>query len=78
MTGAFISEQFAKIFNRPMLLSRDAIRAGVYPAFYTYQNAERDFGYKPKRTFRQGIEDMVDYYVKEGLLEVRERFIDKR
>ena len=78
MTGAFISEQFAKIFNRPMLLSRDAIRAGVYPAFYTYQNAERDLGYKPKRTFREGIEDMVDYYEKENLLEVNERFIDKR
>ena len=77
-TGAFISEWFAKIFNQPMLLSRDAIRAGVYPQFYTYQNAESDLGYKPKRTFRQGIEDMVDYYEKENLLEVTERFIDKR
>ena len=76
--GAFFSEQYAKVFNKPMLLSVDAVRAAPYPLFYTSQNAIRDLGYNPKRSFRQAIEDMVDYYEREGLLEAKGRFIDKR
>lgn len=78
MAGAFISEQYAILFNQPMLLSRDAVRAGVYPAFYTYQNAYQDLGYKPKRTFKQAVVDMLDYYIKHNLLQSNGRWIDKR
>jgi len=76
--GAFFSEAYARLFNKPMLLSSDAIRAGGYPYYYTYENARRDLGYEPKRTFRMAIGDMVDYYIKEGLMETQTRFIDKR
>ncbi len=76
--GAFFSEGFARLFNKPMLLSRDAIRAGGYPYYYTSENAQRDLGYQPKRTFRTAITDMIDYYTREGLMETHTRFIDKR
>jgi dihydroflavonol-4-reductase len=78
MAGAMLSEWYAKTFNKPMLLSCDAVRAGQYPAFYTSANAIRDLGYKPKRTFRQGVEDMVDYYKLHHLFEMKGRYIDKR
>jgi nucleoside-diphosphate-sugar epimerase len=76
--AGFTNEKYATLFNQPMLLSTDAIRAGTHPYYYTSQNASSDLGYKPKRTFRQGVEDMVDYYRKEQLMDVTERFIDKR
>ncbi len=74
----FFSEYYDRIFNKPMLLSRDAVRAAPYPLFYTSQNAVNDLGYRPKRSFRQAVEDMVDYYEKENLLNTPGRFIDKR
>ena len=37
--GALFSEGYARLFNKPMLLSRDAIRAGGYPYYYTSENA---------------------------------------
>ena len=76
--GGFFSEYYARIFNKPMLLSRDAVRAAPYPLFYTSQNAVNDLGYMPKRSFRQAVEDMADYYEKENLLNTPGRFIDKR
>ena len=77
-TAGFFSEQYAKLFNKPMLLSTIAIRAGIYPLFYSSENAIHDLGYQPKRNFRQAVEDMVDYYEKEGLLDTEGRFIDRR
>ena len=76
--GGFFSEYYAKIFNKPMLLSRDAVRAAPYPLFYTSQKAKNELGYEPKRTFRQAVEDMVEYYEREGLLDTEGRFIDRR
>lgn len=76
--GALASECYAKLLNQPMLLSREAIRAGANKSFYTYKNAQQDLGYKPKRTFREAVEEMIDYYSNQNLLDKTERFIDKR
>lgn len=78
MAAAYITEQYAKLFNQPMTLSRDAVRAGSNPLWYTSQNAREDLGYDPQFTFRQAVSDMVDYYVKHGLMEQQGRWIDRR
>lgn len=78
MIGAVFNDAYARLFNRPMLLSPDAIRAGGYPYYYTSENAVRELGYAPRRSFRQAVGDMIDYYVREGLMATQTRFIDRR
>lgn len=75
--GAFIGEWYAKLLNKPMLLSKEAIRAGSNKSFYSCNKAHLDLGYIPKRTFRQAVEEMVDYYQQQNLLNNTGRFIDK-
>jgi nucleoside-diphosphate-sugar epimerase len=75
--AAFFSEKIAALRHRPCLLSRAAVRAGSQPLFYTYENAARDLGYKPKRTFQRGVEEMAVYFHDEGLFESNGRFIDR-
>lgn len=69
MIAAFFSEKLAALKKKPCLLSRAAVRAGSAPLFYSYENAARDLGYAPKRTFRQGVEEMVSYFDENGLFE---------
>jgi len=61
------SEKIAALRRRPCLLSRAAVRAGSQPLFYSYENAARDLGYEPRRTFRRGVEEMAGYFDDEGL-----------
>jgi len=68
-TAAFLSEKIAALRHRPCLLSRAAVRAGSQPLFYTYQDAARDLGYEPKRTFRRGVEEMAAYLHEKSLFE---------
>jgi dihydroflavonol-4-reductase len=75
--AAYFSKKIAAVRKRPVLLSRAAVRAGSQPLFYSYENAKRDLGYSPKRTFRQGIEEMAAYFRKEGLFESKGRTIDR-
>lgn len=78
MVAAYVSEQYAKAFNKPMLLSRSAVRPGANPSFYTSKNAIEDLGYQPRHSFKKGVEDMLDYYIKHNLLQSKGRWIDKR
>ncbi len=78
LVAAFFSEQFSVLFNRPMLLSRDAVRPGSYPSFYTSLNAIEELGYNPQRTFRQAVHDMLDYYIAQNLIDTPGRWIDRR
>jgi farnesol dehydrogenase len=75
--AAFFPEKIAALHHRPCLLSRAAVKAGSQPLFYSYENAARDLGYEPKRTFRQGVEEMATYLKEEGLFESRGRTIDQ-
>jgi len=65
--AARASELVAAVRRRPCLLSRAMVKAGSQPLFYTHENAERDLGYRPKRTFRQAVEEIAAYFEKEGL-----------
>jgi len=76
--AATVSEGYAKAFNQHMVLSREAVRAGECPAFYTSKKAKQELGYQPRLTFRQAIADMIDYYKQHDLFESRGRWIDKR
>ena len=78
LIGAIISETVTGIFNKPNLLSRDSVRAGSIPTFYSYEEAERDVGYGPLQSVRQAIEDTYDYYDKEGMLDQTTRYLDRR
>ena len=64
--AARASELVSAAGKKPCLLSRAMVKAGSQPLFYTHENAERDLGYRPKRTFRQAVEEMAAYYEKEG------------
>ena len=75
---AFITEQFAKLFDRPMLLSCGAVRAGSYPSFYTSRKAQSELGYTPRYSFRQAMEEMISYYESHGLMGREGRWIDRR
>jgi len=77
MAAAYVSEHYAKAFNKPMLLSRSAVKPGAYPSFYSSKNAIEDLGYQPKHSFKQAVEDMLDYYIKHNLLQSTGRWIDK-
>lgn len=75
--AAFFSEKITALRRRPCLLSRAAVKAGSQPLFYSYANAARDLGYEPKRSFRQGVEEMAAYLEEKGLFESRGRTIDQ-
>jgi dihydroflavonol-4-reductase len=74
---AWVSEQSAALRHRPCLLSRAAVRAGAQPLFYSNAGAERDLGYRPRGTFREGVGEMIAYFQAEGLFEARGRSIDR-
>lgn len=75
--GAFFMEIISSILKKSNPLSRDSIKGGTVPSFYTYKKAETELGYIPKRTFKQAIGEMFDYYKENNLLDQKERFVDK-
>ncbi len=75
--GAAIYELYARLFKKPCILSRDALRAGSFLSYYSYAKAEKELGFVPKRTFRQAVSDMYDYYKTHNLLHLTERLVDK-
>ena len=78
MLGAAIGEQYAIWFNKPMLLSKAAAKPGLYAQFYSSTEATKEIGYKPKRTFKQAVTDMLNYYITHNLLVPHGRWVDKR
>lgn len=75
--AASLSELYAKLFKKPCLLSKAAVKAASFPNFYSYDKAQRDLGYIPQKTFRQGVEDTYDFMKKNQLFERKGREMDK-
>ena len=75
--GALFSELYAKLFNKPCLLSRAAVKAASYPSFYSYEKANREIGYEPHRSFEEAISEMYDYMKQEDLFSEKGRRMDK-
>lgn len=76
--GARLSEWWAWLRKKPCLLSRDALRAGSFPSFYSHARARHELGYAPRYSFREAVEDMFDYYQLHGLLDTTARLADAR
>ncbi len=64
--------------GKPMLLSKAAAKPGLYAQFYSSTEATKEIGYKPKRTFKQAVTDMLNYYITHNLLVPHGRWVDKR
>lgn len=78
MRGAALSELYSKLFKKPCVLSKAAIKAGLVPNFYSYQKAQQEIGYTPQKAFREAVEDMYDYYKKNDYFKKKGREIDKK
>jgi dihydroflavonol-4-reductase len=76
LAAAAGAEMAARISGGPCLVSRAAVRAGSQPLFYSGRETEAAIGYAPKRTFRQAVEEMADYYSGHGLFGAAGRHID--
>ncbi|TFF86757.1 MAG: NAD-dependent epimerase/dehydratase family protein [Promethearchaeota archaeon] len=63
----------SKFKKDPMPVGRASIRAGGFTNFYSYHKAEKELGYKPKRTFRQAVDEMYEYYKEIGYLGMKKR-----
>lgn len=76
--GAFFSELYSKIFNKPCLLSRAMIKAASYPSFYSNKKAKQELGYVPQYSFEKAVEDMYEYYQKIDYFSKKTRQIDEK
>lgn len=65
--AAAASEGFAGVSGRPCVLSRDLVKAGAQPLFYSSEAARRDLGYVPLRSFREAAEEMCRDFDERGL-----------
>ncbi|MHA1268333.1 MAG: NAD-dependent epimerase/dehydratase family protein [Candidatus Helarchaeota archaeon] len=62
-----------ELFGNTQVLNRSSMKAGSFPSFYTSKKAMQELDYSPKRSFRQGIEEMYDYYKSKNYLEYKKR-----
>jgi dihydroflavonol-4-reductase len=76
--GAFFSELYSKIFNKPCLLSRAMIKAASYPSFYSNEKAKQELEYAPQYSFENAVEDMYEYYKKIDYFSKKTRQIDEK
>jgi nucleoside-diphosphate-sugar epimerase len=77
MMAGFFAEIYGKMFKKPVGLSRDAVKAGSLPCFYSYKKARDELGYRPKRTFRQAVVEAYSYLKSNNLLHQKIRHADR-
>ncbi|MHA1341478.1 MAG: NAD-dependent epimerase/dehydratase family protein [Promethearchaeota archaeon] len=77
MIGAIFMELIGKLTHKPIALSRDAVKAGSLPTFYSYRKAKEELGYTPKRTFKESVYEAFDYFKINNLLSQKTRNADK-
>jgi dihydroflavonol-4-reductase len=75
---AWLYEHIALLLDRSPLVNTQAVRAGHHHWYFEHDRSSEEIGYKPQFTFRQAVKDMIAYYDKHQLFQVRERYIDKR
>jgi dihydroflavonol-4-reductase len=73
--AAEITEIAARLSRRPGRLSRAVVRAGCRALFYSSADSIRELGYRPRRSFREAVEEMAEYYQAIGLFSARGRRI---
>lgn len=75
---AWLYERIADLLGKPAILNTQTVSAGNHYWYFSTEKSKRKLGYEPKRTFRQGVKEMIAYYDEYKLFEVRERYIDKK
>jgi dihydroflavonol-4-reductase len=75
---ACIYEKVASLFNLNPVLNTQAVRAGNHYWYFSHEKSDRELGYTAKRSFREAVRDMIAYYDKHKLFDVKERYIDKK
>jgi dihydroflavonol-4-reductase len=75
---AWIYEKVASIFDLNPVLNTQAVKAGNHHWYFSHDKSDRELGYTAKRSFRQAVREMIEYYDKHKLFEVKERYIDKK
>lgn len=75
---AWIYERVAGLLNLNPVLNTQAVKAGNHYWYFSHEKSDKELGYAAKRTFREGVRDTIAYYDKHKLLDVRERYIDKK
>jgi nucleoside-diphosphate-sugar epimerase len=68
MSGAFIIELFARIFNFTPIVTPQSIKSAITDRVFSIDKAKRELGYKPEVSLEDGIKRTIDWYVKEGIL----------
>jgi len=56
--SAAAAEARSGLTGRPVTLSRQAARVSQYALFYSSALAEKELGYRPEKTFQQGVQEM--------------------
>ncbi len=77
LIGARFSTIYSNLFNKPNLLSIEAVIAGSLPSFYSSKKAMEKLGYCPQLSFKEAVSEMFDYYKEKGLLNAKERYVDR-
>lgn len=75
---AWIYEKMASIFNLNPVLNTQAVKAGNHYWYFSHEKSDREIGYNAKRTFREAVREMIAYYDKHQLFDVKERYIDRK
>jgi dihydroflavonol-4-reductase len=67
--AAGLAEGWALVSGRAPEVSRQAVRASQRGSFYSSQLAAATLGYRPEKSFREGVAEMYDYLKAHGVLD---------
>jgi len=68
MTGAFIIELLARIFNFSPIITRQNIKSTIADRVFSIDKARRELGYEPKVSLEDGIKRTTDWYIENNIL----------
>jgi nucleoside-diphosphate-sugar epimerase len=67
MSGAFIIELLASIFNFSPIITRQNIKSTITDRVFSIDKAKRELEYKPRVSLEDGIKRTVDWYVENNM-----------
>ena len=68
MSGAFIIELLARIFNISPIITRKNIKSTITDRVFSIDKAKRELGYEPRVSLEDGIKQTVDWFVENNML----------
>ena len=68
MSGAFIIELLARIFNFSPIITRQNIMSTITDRVFSINKAKRELGYEPGVSLEEGIKRTIDWYIENNIL----------